>query len=132
MTPSIKEFKMKIQTLITALVLAASGAAFAQSTPAPVPATQVVKSPTATPNLDQRQANQQKRIEQGVASGQLNRRETIRLEKREGKLEADKLLAKSDGKVTPQERNKLQREANRDSRAIYKQKHDRQVAAPAR
>jgi hypothetical protein len=133
MTPTTKELHMKIQTLITALVLAASGAAFAQPTPAPaVPAVQVGKNSTATPGLDQRQANQEKRIEQGVASGQLNKKETIRLEKREGKLKADKLLAKADGKVTPQERRKLQREANRDSKAIYKQKHDRQVAAPAK
>ena len=135
MTPSTKELKMKIQTLMTALVLAASGAAFAQTTPAPapaVPAVQTTRNTTATPGLDQRQANQEKRIEQGVASGQLNKKETIRLEKREGKLQADKLLAKADGKVTPQERKKLQREANRDSKAIYKQKHDKQVAAPAK
>ncbi|MEI8169069.1 MAG: hypothetical protein WCG50_05310 [Rhodoferax sp.] len=126
---------MKIQTLMTALVLAASGAAFAQTTPAPapaVPAVQTTRNATATPGLDQRQANQEKRIEQGVASGQLNKKETMRLEKREAKLQADKLLAKADGKVTPQERKKLQREANRDSKAIYKQKHDKQVAAPAK
>lgn len=113
---------MKIQTLITALVLAASGAAFAQPTPA------AVKDPVATPRLDQRQANQQKRIDQGVASGQLNARETRRLEKREAKLQADKQAVK----VTPQERKQLQHEANRDSQAIYRQKHDRQVAAPAK
>lgn len=117
---------MKIQTLITALVLAASGAAFAQPTPA------AVKDPVATPRLDQRQANQQKRIDQGVASGQLNARETRRLEKREAKLQADKQAVKADGKVTPQERKQLQHEANRDSQAIYRQKHDRQVAAPAK
>ncbi|MES2878082.1 MAG: hypothetical protein V4713_06630 [Pseudomonadota bacterium] len=115
---------MKIQTLMTVLVLAASGAAFAQ-TPAP-------KDPAATPGLDQRQVNQQKRIEQGVASGRLNARETRRLENREAKLEADKQAAKADGKVTAQERKQLQAEASRDSKAIYRQKHDRQHAAPAR
>lgn len=119
---------MKLQTLIAALVLAASGAAFAQTTPSTtiVP---VVKDPAATPRLDQRQANQEKRIELGVASGQLNKREAVRLEKREGKRQADKLVAKADGKVTVQERKQLNREANRDSKAIYKQKHDKQVAA---
>jgi hypothetical protein len=126
---------MKIQTLITALVLAASGAAFAQTTSAPTPiapAAAVAKDAAATPGLDKRQANQQKRIEQGVASGQLNKKEAVRLEKREGKLEADKLVAKADGKVTKQERRQLHREANRDSKAIYKQKHDKQVAASAK
>jgi hypothetical protein len=33
---------------------------------------------TATPNLDKREVNQQQRIDQGVASGQLNARETNR------------------------------------------------------
>lgn len=119
---------MKIQALITALMLAASGAAFAQATPA-APA---VKDPAATPGLDKRQAEQQKRIDQGVASGQLNKREATRLQAREAKLEADKQAAKADGKVTKEERKKLHREANRDSKAIYKQKHDRQHAAPAK
>lgn len=107
---------MKIQTLITALLIAASGAAFAQ----------------ATPRLDQREANQQQRIDQGVASGQLTQKEAARLEKREATLKAHEQLAKADGVVTKQERIRLNREANRDSKAIYKQKHDRQVAPPVR
>ena len=81
---------------------------------------------TATPNIDKRQANQEKRIEQGVKSGELTKKETARLEKREAKLQADKEKAKSDGVVTKQERAKLQHEANRDSKAIYRQKHDAQ------
>ena len=107
---------MKIQTLITALVLAASGAAFAQ----------------ATLGVDKAQAQQEKRIEQGVASGQLNPKETVRLEKREGALQAHELTAKADGKVTHRERMKLRAEAKRDSHAIYRQKHDRQVAPVAK
>jgi hypothetical protein len=113
---------MKIQTLITALVLAASGAAFAQAPAA---------DPAATPGVDKRMANQQKRIDQGVASGQLNAKETNRLQKREAKLAADTTAAKADGTVTAAERRKLHREANRDSKAIYKQKHDKQTAATA-
>ncbi len=118
---------MKIQFLIASLALTLGAAAFAQTTtPAPV-----AKDPTATPNLDKREANQQKRIDQGVASGQLTAKETNRLDKREAKLAADEASAKSDGKVTQAERRKLQREANRDSKAIHKQKHDKQTAAPA-
>lgn len=82
---------------------------------------------TATPNIDKRQANQEKRIEQGVKSGELTKNETARLEKREAKLQADKEKAKSDGVVTKKERAKLQHEANRDSKAIYRQKHDAQT-----
>ena len=83
---------------------------------------------TSTPKLDQREANQQRRIQQGVNSGQLTPRESARLEKREGKLQADEAKAKADGKVTAAERARLQREANRDSRAIARQKHDKQAA----
>jgi hypothetical protein len=81
---------------------------------------------TATPGIDKRQANQEKRIDQGVKSGELNKREAARLEKREGKLQADKEKAAADGKVTKKERRQLNREANRDSKAIYRQKHDAQ------
>lgn len=112
---------MKMQTWITVLALTVSGAVFAQPKSAP-------KDPAATPHLDQRQANQEKRIDQGVASGQLTSKEAEHLEKREAKLESDKQAAKADGKVTAQERKQLHREADRDSRAIFRQKHDRQHA----
>ena len=83
---------------------------------------------TATPNIDQRQVNQQKRIDNGVKSGQLTARETFNLEKREARIEADKQAAKADGVVTPAERRHLQREENRASRAIYAKKHNQRVA----
>lgn len=107
---------MKTKALVTALALTMAGLAMAQ---------------TATPNLDKREANQQQRIDQGVASGQLNAKETNRLQQREAKLAADEAAAKADGTVTRAERRKLQREASRDSKAIRKQKHDAQTATPA-
>ena len=105
--------------------------AFASSLWAQTPVTPAPKDPTATPRIDQRQANQQKRIDQGVGSGALTSKETARLEKREGKIDADKAAAKSDGKVTKRERRELRREEDRASTAIKRQKHDGQVAAPA-
>ncbi len=109
----------KFQTLVAMIALTAGGVVFAQ-TPAP-----------STPKLDKREVNQQKRIDQGVASGQLNAKETNRLDKREAKLAANEAAAKSDGKVTRAERVKLQREADRDSKAIYRQKHDKLTATTA-
>lgn len=114
---------MKIQTLIAAIVLTSGAAAFAQ-TPA------AAKDPLATPKIDQRQTNQEKRIDKGIASGALTTKEATKLDKRETKIESDKLAAKSDGKVTGAERRKLTREENRASRAIHRHKHDRQTAAP--
>ena len=81
----------------------------------------------ATPNLDKREANQQRRIDQGVQSGQLTPREAARLEKGQARLQANEAKAKADGVVTPQERERLQREANRNSRAIAHEKHDKQA-----
>lgn len=104
------------KTLVGAVAMALAGLAMAQP---------------ATPNLDKREAKQQARIDQGVASGQLNARETNRLNQREAKLATDEAAAKADGKVTRAERRKLQREAHRDSLAIHRQKHDGQTAATA-
>ena len=117
---------MKIQTLIAALALTVGGAAFAQAPAAPVAA----KDPLATPKIDQRQANQEKRIQQGVASGSLTPKEAARIEKRETKIAADEAAAKSDGKVTAAERKKLNRELDHASGAIKHQKHDRQNVKP--
>ena len=121
-----QEFPMKLHTLVTAIALAASGAAFAQTAPAAP-----VKDPAATPRIDQMQVNQQKRINQGVASGQLTPAETAKLDQGQAKLQAEKVSAKADGTVTAAERQKLRREARRNSHRIAKQKHDKQKVAPA-
>lgn len=112
---------MKIHTLIAALAMTAGASAFAQA-PAP-------KDPVATPKIDQRQVNQEKRIDQGVASGSLTGKEAARLEQREAKIRSDKVAAKADGRVTRAERRKLTREQNHASRAIHRQKHNRKVVA---
>lgn len=104
-------FNVKGMAIAIAMVFA--GSAFAQ---------------TATPGIDKRQANQEKRIVQGAKSGELTKKEVARLEKREDKLQTDKEKAAADGKVTKKERVKLNREANRDSKAIYREKHDAQKA----
>ena len=83
-----------------------------------------VLSQAPTPRVNALERRQQKRIEQGVKSGELTPAETRRLEAREGKIKADEMQAKSDGKVTKFERRKLNREQNRESRAIYRKKHN--------
>ena len=115
---------MKMKTLIAALTLSVGGLTMAQTPLATTP-----KNPLATPGLDKRETNQQKRINQGVTSGQLSAKETNRLEKREIKLNADEAAAEADGKVTHSERMKLQHEANKDSKAIHRQEHNKQTAS---
>ena len=85
-----------------------------------------VMAQTNTPNIDQRQINQQHRIDQGVQSGSLTNREANHLEKSQERIQGMEDKAKGDGSVTSQERKRLQQAENVQSRHIYRQKHDRQ------
>jgi hypothetical protein len=110
---------MKMRTLATVLTLAFGTAVYAQAPAVP-------KDPLATPRIDQRQANQEKRIEQGVTSGQLTPRETNRLERKEDRIAHAEQRAKSDGVVTGQERKHLTKMENHTGRDIRREKHDAQ------
>lgn len=79
-----------------------------------------------TPKIDQRQANQEQRIDQGIASGQLNEREANRLNHQQEHINKMEDKAKSDGVVTKKERAKIGRAQDRTSKHIAKQKHDSQ------
>jgi hypothetical protein len=77
-----------------------------------------------TSHLDKREANQEKRIQQGVKSGALTSQEASALVSAENKLKADEAAAKADGKVTKQERAVLKTEANSVSSSIHQLKHN--------
>lgn len=79
-----------------------------------------------TPRVDQRQLNQERRIDQGVASGSLTAREADRLERGQQRVDNIETRAKADGVVTRQERSRLHQAQDVQSRRIYAQKHDRQ------
>ena len=83
---------------------------------------------TATPRVDQRQANQERRIQQGVQSGALTPAEAARLEKGQDRVENLEAKAKADGKVTKAEKARLHAAQDKQSRRIAKQKHDKQHA----
>jgi hypothetical protein len=109
----------KLIAVGTTMAIACAGA-FAQAASAP-----------QTPRIDKREARQEKRIEQGEASGQLTKRETKRLDKEQAAIGKAEDKAKADGTVTPQERKHLTHMQNRASRDIHRQKHDAQTAASA-
>jgi hypothetical protein len=81
-----------------------------------------------TPRVDQRESNQQTRIDAGVASGQLSAKETNRLDKQQARVVAAETQAKADGSVSAKERQQLHHMQNHASRNIHTQKHDAQVA----
>ena len=73
----------------------------------------------------QRDADQQERIEQGLQSGQLNTKETGRLERQEQAIDRQESRdLKSGGTLTPQEQARINREQNHVSSDIYRDKHN--------
>lgn len=81
-------------------------------------------NPTDSPRIDQRQINQEQRIDQGVASGSLTPREAGRLEAQQARIEQREQRLKSDGVLTAKERARLARDQNRASKTIYRKKHN--------
>lgn len=85
-----------------------------------------VMAQTNTSNIDQRQINQQQRIDQGVQSGALTTHEAARLEKGQTHVGNMETRAKADGAVTGKERAHLEHAENVQSRHIAHEKHNRQ------
>jgi opacity protein-like surface antigen len=101
----------KMLHAVSAMMLMTSGMVFAQA---------------ETPVIDQRQANQEQRIDQGIASGQLNEREANRLNKQQEHVNKMEDRAKSDGVMTKKERARIGAAQDRAARHIAREKHDRQ------
>ena len=85
-----------------------------------------VQNTSPKSEVGKRQENQQDRIANGVKSGQLTAGETARLEGRESNIhrEVKDDRAANGGKLTGQERRQVNRQQNRTSRAIYRDKHN--------
>ncbi len=79
---------------------------------------------TNTPVLDQRQENQERRIEQGVESGALNANEAARLEAQQNRVQRAEDRAKADGVVTRRERAVLHHRQDHTSGNIARKKHN--------
>ena len=79
--------------------------------------------------IKERKENQQKRIANGVKSGQLTPRETARIEHNEAKInrEVRQDRKENGGNLTNKEKAKVNRQQNRVSKEIYNQKHDGQT-----
>ena len=103
---------MKLETLLAIVITGAALPAFAQT--------------TSTPRIDERQANQERRINQGVKSGQLTTKEAARLEKGQARVQKIETKAAADGKVTKKERAKIEHAQDQQSRKIAREKHDKQ------
>jgi polyhydroxyalkanoate synthesis regulator phasin len=106
-----------MKSMITAAVAAALMSGFAA---------EGFAAGTRDPGVNARQANQRARIEQGVKSGELTRRETRRAVENQRDVRQLEHAYKSDGTLTARERADLHHEQNQASRSLYRQKHDAQ------
>jgi uncharacterized membrane protein YebE (DUF533 family) len=92
-----------------ALLAALSLPAFAQNT---------------TPQIDHRQDRQERRIEQGVRSGELTPRETARLERGQARIRQMERQALADGRISRRERAAIDREQDKQNQLIARFKHN--------
>jgi len=76
--------------------------------------------------VNQRQANQQKRIANGVKNGSLSPKETAHIERREASVQRREKrdMAAHNGHLTKAEQKGINRQQNRISKTIYKDKHN--------
>jgi hypothetical protein len=84
------------------------------------------QNPDPKGEVGKREENQQDRIAQGVKSGQLTAGEAAHLENNEQKInnEVRQDRTANGGKLTPQERKQVNQQLNRESRQIYRAKHN--------
>lgn len=80
-------------------------------------------------NINQRKADQQQRIAQGVHSGQLTPGETAHLERQEQGINREErgMRAQDNGHLTAQDRATIHHQQNQESRRIYRDKHNGRV-----
>jgi hypothetical protein len=76
--------------------------------------------------VNQREENQQQRIANGVQSGKLSAQQTANLEKREASVQnrEKRDMAEHNGHLTKAEQRGINRQQNRISKSIYKDKHE--------
>ena len=76
--------------------------------------------------VNQREETQQQRIANGVKSGKLSAQQTANLEKREASVQnrEQKDMAAHNGHLTKAEQKGINRQQNRISKSIYKDKHE--------
>jgi hypothetical protein len=78
--------------------------------------------------VNRREGKQQQRIGNGIKSGKLNSQQAANLEKRETRVQnrEQKDMAQHNGHLTKAEQKGINRQQNRISKSIYKDKHPKQ------
>ena len=72
----------------------------------------------------QRNLNQQRRIQHGIDNGSLTDREVGSLERGQARVDRDEANAAANGRVRAREQQRVQGAENRQSKRIYREKHN--------
>ena len=102
--------------LLFALIAVAAAPAFAQT--------------SGAPGFQQRDINQQERIEQGLQSGQLSTKEAGQLEHEQAKIDRTESRDLKNGKLSPAEQAQINGMQNKASADIYRDKHNAATGNP--
>jgi hypothetical protein len=86
---------------------------------------------TAAEKDQQRDVNQQQRIENGLQSGELSTKEAGRLEREQQHVDRMEARDLKDGHMSAAEQMRLDKAQNAASADVYKQKHDAQTGNPS-
>ena len=109
---------MRTRTLSLTLAAAAAALSLGAATPALADNYEQI--------IDRRQDRQEDRIDQGIRSGELNRREAARLERGQAHVNRMENRALADGHISRAEFRRIEGAQNAQSHRIHRQKHDRQ------
>ena len=90
--------------------------------------TSMAQAQSRTPVINHWQHRQERRINQGVRSGELTRNEARHLRGEERRISREKRMAMAEGRMNRGERRHLRHEENRTSREIYRDKHNDRVS----
>jgi len=84
---------------------------------------------TSAQRIDDRQAVQKQKIDEGVKSGELTKQEATRLDKGQNKVQRMENRAAADGKITAAESARIERAQNQQNKRIDRlennRRHDR-------
>jgi hypothetical protein len=111
---------MRLLKFILVAAFAAAPAITIAQTPAPAAHQQTIR---------QREFNQQRRIADGLGSGRLRARQTVRLEREQRNIHRQMrfMRARHNGRLTMRDRRILTHRQNVASRHIYRAKHNRRI-----
>jgi len=109
--------KLRILATCLGLGLVCATTASAQTTTA---------APADKPTINQRLENQKDRIQAGTKDDQLTKGERTKLRANDAAIHAQEKVYRraNDGKLTTGEKRQLNRELNRNSRQIYRDRHN--------